>query len=100
MTGQRDAAAERSAGEPAREGAEWPVVEVAPGVWRLRAIVEMEAENERLRAEVASLRLTLGGRTLDASVPEPVGCPCPGACSTVAEIERLRAIVAAQEATR
>jgi hypothetical protein len=57
-------------------------------------------EIERLRAEAASLRLTLGGRTFDASVPEPVGCPCPGACSTVAEIERLRGLVAAQEATR
>lgn len=48
------------------------------------------ADAKRLRAEVAALRLTLGGRTFDATVPEPIGCPCPGACSTVAEIGRLR----------
>jgi hypothetical protein len=48
-------------------------------------------EIERLRAEVASLRLTLGMRTFSADVPEPIGCPAPGACVQVAEIERLRA---------
>lgn len=52
-------------------------------------------ERDRLAAEVASLRLTLGGRTFDASVPEPIGCPLPGACSTVAEIVRGREMQAA-----
>lgn len=47
-------------------------------------------EIERLRAEVASLRLTLGGRTYSPDVPEPIGCPMPGACAQVAEIGRLR----------
>ena len=46
---------------------------------------------KRLEAEVASLRLTLGGRTFsDQPVPDPVGCPLPGACVQVAEITRLR----------
>jgi hypothetical protein len=45
----------------------------------------------RLRAEVASLRLTLGGRTFSGQpVPDPIGCPLPGACAQVAEIKRLR----------
>lgn len=52
------------------------------------------AEVRRLRAEVASLRLTLGGRTFSGQpVPDPIGCPMPGACAQVAEIERLRAIL-------
>lgn len=58
-----------------------------------RGRAEALAEVERLRAEVASLRLTLGGRTYSAHTPEPVGCPLPGACAQVAEIGRLRAIV-------
>jgi hypothetical protein len=45
------------------------------------------------RAEVASLRLTLGGRTFGPDIPEPIGCPCPGACAQVAEIGRLRTII-------
>lgn len=52
-----------------------------------------EAEINRLKAEVASLRLTLGGRTFSADVPEPIGCPMPGACSQVKEIVRLRAAI-------
>jgi uncharacterized small protein (DUF1192 family) len=52
-----------------------------------------QTEIKRLQAEVASLRLTLGGRTFSADVPEPVGCPAPGACVQVAEIKRLRAQV-------
>jgi hypothetical protein len=48
-------------------------------------------ELKRLRAEVASLRLTLGDRTFSATAPEPIGCPAPGACVQVAEIGRLRA---------
>jgi hypothetical protein len=63
--------------------------EKAAAVWRGRT-KRAEAEAARLREEVASLRLTLGGRTFDASVPEPIGCPVPGACQTVAEIVRLR----------
>jgi len=50
----------------------------------------LAAERDRLAAEVASLRLTLGGKTFSADVPEPIGCPLPGACATVAEIVRLR----------
>lgn len=49
-----------------------------------------QAENAQLRAEVASLRLTLGGRTFSADIPELIGCPMPGACAQVAEIGRLR----------
>ena len=49
-----------------------------------------QAEVKRLQAEVDSLRLTLGGKTFSADVPEPVGCPTPGACSQVAELKRLR----------
>jgi hypothetical protein len=56
---------------------------------------EAAAEIERQRAEIASLRLTLGGRTFSADVPEPIGCPVPGACVQVAEIERLRAALRA-----
>ena len=58
-----------------------------------RVANEAAAEIMRLRAEVAALRLTLGGRTFGASIPEPVGCPAPGACAQVAEIGRLRAII-------
>ena len=47
------------------------------------------AEIRRLHAEVDALRLTLGEHVPDATV-EPIGCPAPGACSTVAEITRLR----------
>jgi len=47
-------------------------------------------EINRLEAEVASLRLTLGGRTFGPDIPEPIGCPMPGACAQVAEIGRLR----------
>jgi hypothetical protein len=50
-------------------------------------------EIARLRAEVASLRLTLGGRTFGPDVPEPIGCPAPGACAQVAEIGRLRTVI-------
>jgi hypothetical protein len=49
-------------------------------------------ERDRLKSEVASLRITLGGKTFSGGdVPEPIGCPAPGACSQVAEIKRLRA---------
>lgn len=53
-------------------------------------IQSLQNEIERLRAEVASLRLTLGGKTFSADIPEPVGCPMPGACAQVEEIKRLR----------
>lgn len=62
------------------------------GAATLRALL---AERDRLAAEVASLRLTLGGKTFSADVPEPIGCPLPGACSTVAEIVRGREMQAA-----
>jgi len=63
----------------------------------LQAFIDMrdiaqtaEREAARLREEVAALRLTLGGRTFSATTPEPIGCPMPGACAQVAEIDRLR----------
>ena len=55
----------------------------------LRAIDEIS----RLRAEVASLRFTLGDHTFSADIPEPIGCPMPGACSQVKEIANLRAAI-------
>ena len=55
------------------------------------AVLALIAEVERQRHEIASLRLTLGGRTFSATVPAPIGCPMPGQCAQVAEIERLRA---------
>lgn len=58
----------------------------------------LQAENRRLEAEVASLRITLGGKTFSADVPSPIGCPMPGACAQVAEIGRLRRALA--EATK
>lgn len=54
-------------------------------------IRSLRTENERQRSEVASLRLTLGGQTFSADVPDPIGCPIPGMCAQVAEIGRLRA---------
>lgn len=56
-------------------------------------IEEAADEIDRLRTEVESLRLTLGGRTFSADIPEPIGCPMPGACAQVREIARLRAAV-------
>ena len=56
------------------------------------AKADADAEITRLLAEVAALRLSLGEHVPDATV-EPVGCPAPGACMTVAEITRLRARV-------
>lgn len=64
-------------------GASWQCTETAD------MLEDAAAEIERLEAEVASLRLTLGG-TPGASIPEPIGCPAPGACAQVAEIGRLR----------
>lgn len=58
------------------------------------AIEARDAEIARLEAEVASLRLTLGGRTFSATAPEPIGCPAPGMCVQVAEIARMREALA------
>ena len=55
-----------------------------------KRVAALEVENKRLQAEVASLRLTLGGKTFGADVPSPIGCPIPGACVQVEEIHRLR----------
>ena len=57
---------------------------------------EVLAENARLRHEVASLRASLG----QATGAEPVGCPCPGACSAIALQDRLSAYKAALEQIR
>jgi hypothetical protein len=63
----------------------------------LRAVLAehkaMAAEIERQAAEIAALRLTVG-QMPGADIPEPWGCPCPGACQTVQEIKRLRAALA------
>jgi hypothetical protein len=60
--------------------------------WAVTPIHKEDADEiVRLRSEVASLRLTLGGRTFSGQpVPDPIGCPMPGACAQVAEIKRLR----------
>ena len=58
------------------------------------AIEARDAEIARLEAEVASLRITLGGRTFSATTPEPIGCPLPGMCVQVAEIARMREALA------
>lgn len=72
---------------PEHEGLRRFLMECAEGLrWQ-------RDEIERLRAEVASLRLTMGMCPPAPQVAEPIGCPAPGACSTVREIERLRAIV-------
>lgn len=59
MSGQGNDAAERSAhvtrGAAERETV-GPCVEVAPGQWRLRALVEAEARIAELEAEVAAAR--------------------------------------------
>lgn len=60
--GQANDAAERSAHVArAAAGCEGviPCVEVSPGVWKLRVLVEAEVENARLRAEVVALRADL-----------------------------------------
>lgn len=57
------------------------------------AEVASPKEVERLQAEVAALRLTMGGKTFDGEAPSPIGCPMPGACAQVAEIGRLKAII-------
>ena len=59
----------------------------------VRANTTLARERDAARMEVASLRLSLGGVAPDQSVPEPIGCPCPGSCATVREIVRLRAQV-------
>jgi hypothetical protein len=81
---------------PAHYGA--PAVDPDAAIRWITGIMDTESlhlreENARLTAEVASLRLTLGGKTFSATVPEPIGCPLPGMCSTVAEIGRLRAVI-------
>lgn len=55
------------------------------------AIRSLAVERDRLAAEVASLRITLGGTTFSGSIPEPIGCPTPGACAQVALIVKLMA---------
>lgn len=71
--GQSNAAAERSAhvtrNGPAPAETVSPCVEVAPGVFRLRAIVERDVEIARLRAEVAALRV----RVVDLEEPAGIG---------------------------
>lgn len=57
MTGQSDAAAERSYHEPAAAAASaGPVVEVAPGVFKLACVAKLEAEIARLEVENRALR--------------------------------------------
>lgn len=52
MSGQSNEAAERSAHVERAVGVKAsriPVVEVSPGVWQLRAVVDLEKETARLR---------------------------------------------------
>lgn len=71
MTEQSNAAAERSAhvARTATRALDVPVVEVAPGVWKLRAVAELEAERD-----AAFVRGWEAGReaaaTLAAEAPE------------------------------
>ena len=70
MSEQRTDAAERSAHVergPVKGEIILPVVEISPGVWKLRRVVELEAENERLRAERDDLRRLLVG--VGAGIP-------------------------------
>ena len=53
------------------------------------ALEAAQRETVRQAHEIASLRLTLGERPSNP-VPEPIGCPMPGQCAQVAEIERLQ----------
>ncbi|MCC7183583.1 MAG: hypothetical protein IT509_08440 [Rhodocyclaceae bacterium] len=45
------------------------------------------AEQDRVAAEVASLRASLGAGPIGAGA-EPIGCPAPGACSAVSAYAR------------
>ena len=59
-TDQSTPAAERSAHDaPAKPQDAWPVVEVAPGVWKLRRIVTLEAALDKAEAEAVQLRAAL-----------------------------------------
>lgn len=62
MSDQSNAAAERSAHviRGGHEAAVWPVLEVEPGVFRLRAVVEAEVARDAALAEVRTLRGLLG----------------------------------------
>lgn len=51
----------------------------ALAAWNRRA---PSAEETRLRAEIASLRVTLGRQSATEGA-EPIGCPIPGMCSAV-----------------
>jgi len=58
MTDQSNAAAERSAHVTRGNSnvrAEWPVVQLPDGTWQLKAVVERDAEIEKLRAAVQDL---------------------------------------------
>lgn len=61
-------------------------------------IEELEAENQRLRAEVAALRTTLGQTVTTPA--EPIGCPMPGACSCPSAADRDAFVAAFPDATR
>ena len=74
----------RALSEPVASGIELPTSAAAT----LHAAAN---KIEQLEEEVASLRLTLGGRTFSSAVPPVIGCPIPGACAQVAEIKRLQA---------
>jgi hypothetical protein len=86
MPEQSDAAAERSAhvvrGSPNIAGTNpqdlWPVAEVTPGRWQLRAVAERDADIARLRDAITQaaeyLRLDLfanAAATLERAVREP-----------------------------
>lgn len=55
-------------------------------------VASLRAEIDRLRAQVASLRVSLGEMSPTEGA-EPIGCPVPGMCAMVADNARLRALL-------
>jgi len=67
-------------------------IEVNESVGRMLAayeadLIALRRENARLVKEVAALRLSLTGVSVDTKT-EPLGCPCPGACSALKVVGR------------
>jgi len=93
MTNQSNAAAERSAHvtRGVREvPAEWPVVQLPDGTWQLKAVVERDAEIEKLRAERRAMQgalLAIKAHTKDAHPMSYMDQLCRIACAALGEKE-------------
>lgn len=86
--GQSNAAAERSAHvtrETAQAGAQDVMVQVAPGLWKLRVLAEVEAERERwmrlaeqqeARADAAEARIAAARAEERERIAAMVDCGC------------------------